>query len=740
MLNVDHGDIAGSLLVDFSEGLAALRMGVGELRDDALQPRPWMDPETWMHEHIDLPKSKTERSGKLVLTGYQREFLRLYFDPETSEIDGTKGIRVGMSLLLSTLAAYILDYLGESVTIAQPTEEDAKQFYKERIEPLFTICPSLGAKRRQPARGESQDTWNLIEFTNGAVLRLVGAASDDSFRRYGSKHNWGDEYSANAWRPKAGSQGSKADLFMGRGGEYARPKLVLISSPTVKGECLTTERYDKSDKQEPWNACPHCREMQVFEWGEKDTPYGFKLQRDAHGFVTEVHYECRHCHEPIREHDRFEEPVTVNGRECFTHKEYLDATTQYRPSATWKVPGRRGMYVPQWLSPNGQAAWKLLGQSFLNNHKDPEERKTWVNNVMGVAFDDMTTTAMDASDGSRWVKDYPAEVPDDVVVLTMGVDTQTNKEGNHLEELASREATVVGFNRFGQKRVIGHWIVEGAPGDPASDARLRALINRKFKKRDGKELGILATAIDLGGHYADEVRAFCASFLKNRNVWAVKGRNNAKGTRSATAWPRKVSKSSKSGAHFYVIDSQLCRDAVFRYMQMRGDNAMWVPSSILAAYPRYLDKLLCEERRKVKAGWYWQPRKGQRAEEFWMCLAYAYAALKGLQASYSAWRDLNVAAGYLEIPMTPHDPVTGEIDYDGPDLSAHAIERMGSGIEMAAVAATPPFTKPSKKASAQAEERKAAPIPAQVAQPPKQAAPKAKKVLKQFKSSWGRGW
>lgn len=732
MLNADHGLIAGSLPIDFTPGIAALREGIAALRDDALQPAPWMDPETWMHENIDLPPTKTERAGKIVLTGYQREFLRLYFDPETSEIDATKGTRVGMSLLLSALAAYILAYLGESVTIAQPTDEDAQDYYKERIEPLFEICPALGALRRKPKRGESQDTWNLIEFTNGAVLRLVGAASDDNFRRYGSKHNWGDEYSANAWKMKAGSQGSKADLFMERGGEFSRPKLVLISSPTTRGDCNTTERYDKSDKQEPWNACPHCREMQVFEWGERDTPYGFKLTRDAKGFVTEVHYECRYCHEPIREHDHFEKPLTINGRECFTHKEFIDATTEYRPSDSWQVPGRRGMYIPQWLSENGQAAWKLLGQSFLNKHKDPEERKTWVNNVMGVAYDDMSTTALSSSELTRMCRPYPAEVPDDVVVLVMGVDTQTNKEGNHLEELASREATVVGFNRYGQARVIGHWIVEGAPGDPSADNRLRDLINRRFRKRDGKELAIIATAIDLGGHYADETRAFAASFPKSRNVWAIKGRNNTKGTRSATIWPRKVSRSTKTGSQFYVIDSQLARDAVFRLVQMRGDTAMWVPDALLGIMPDYLDKLMCEERKRLKTGWYWQPKKSCRAEEVWMCLAYAYAALKGLQASYKGWRDLNLAADGLGIPKVPHDPVTGELyaDYAGDDLSAHAVERTKNLLLMAAAAVSAPVPPIRRTVGAQAAEQMAVPETAGEAPPPKQVKRKAVRTIR----------
>ncbi len=673
----DYSTFKDNIQIDFTASRKTLIDSICDLRSDVLQPPPWKDPEEWFYENIDLPKSKTERAGKLVLTGYQREFIRLYFDPETNEIDATKGTRVGMSLLLSCLAAYILDYLGEHVTIAQPTESDAQEFYKERIEPLFEMCPSLGAKRRKPKKGESQDTWNLIEFTNGAVLRLIGAASDDNFRRFGSKHNWCDEGSAENWKGKTKSQGLKFDLFRERGGEYAQPKFVIISSPTTKGDCLTTEQYEDSDKQEPHNRCPHCKEMQVLEWGDKDSDFGFKLVRDENGFVDKVYYECRHCHTPIYEHEHFPKPVNVNGRECFTHKDYINATTEYRPSTTWKIRGRRGMYVPQWLSPNGRATWKVLGQEWLDKHKDPERRKTWVNNVAGVAYDDFTTSSMDPNTLDHMRRPYPAEVPDDVVVLVMGVDNQTNKEGNHLEEIASRECTVVGYNRYSQKRVIGHWIVEGAPGDPSSDAEMRTMIYRKFKKRDGTEMPISATAIDLGGHYSDEVRAFASTFPKRQNVWAIKGRNNAKGTRSAMIWPKRVSKTKKTGTLFYMIDSQLARDAVFRLMLMSGDAGMWIPDSMPTDY---IDKLMCEERVKVNSGWYWKPKKGHRAEEEWMCLAYAYVALKGLQFNYRAWRDLNLASDRLGIAKDPHDEETGELmsDYSGADFSAHVQERQQS--------------------------------------------------------------
>lgn len=742
MLELDHSLIADSALIDFSSGIEALYEGVADLRETVLQPPASMDPVTWIRKNIDLPKSKTEKQGELILTGYQREFVRLYFEDETTEIVVTKGTRVGMSLLLSAMAAYIICYLGESVTIAQPTEKDAEQYYKERIEPLFEMCEALGALRRKPRRGERQDTWDLIEFKNGATLRLVGAASDDNFRRYGSKHNWGDEYSAEGWAPSAKSQGEKAELFKERGGEFTNPKLVLISSPLGKDNCRTTARHAESDQQDPYACCPHCDHPQIFEWGDKDTPYGFKLIRDSQGFVDKVYYECINCHEPIYEHTQFPEPVTVGDKVCLSHKDYLDATLHYKPSTPWKKKGRRGMYIPQWFSPNGRATWKVIADEFLAKRGNPEEMKTWVNNAKGVAYDDFTTSAMDASDAADMIRPYPAEVPDDVVLLILAGDTQTNKEGSHLEQVASRECTGMGFNRFGQVRIIGHWIIPGEPGDVAADAKVTELMTRKFRKRDGTEMGFIAKVFDMGGDYPDEIRKFCNSFPRSWNVWAIKGNNGTKGTRKVAIWPKKVSKNPTTAAEHFTIDSHGARDAAFRLMMMRGDKAMWIPPSMPIDYHA---KLFCEERKRINGGLWWKPKQGKRAEEEWMCLAYGVAALKGLQTSYLAWRDLNLAARQLGIPEVPHDPETGEIygDYTGPDLSAHAIEQLSAGVALAkaAVSAPLPKSKLAKPAKAQAPDRVVDPPAAQVAPPPKSKlveVNKPRRVMKQIKAGWPR--
>lgn len=650
--------------LSFSESIAIFDEMLGELRNTVLQIPPFKDPTEWIEENIELPKGKTSRPGKLKLTGYQRYAASLFMDPEVSQITILKGAQVGYSVFLAAMISYGLAYLGIPVAVAQPTDDDAKSYFKDRIEPLLREVAALAKNRRNPARGEVQDTWNEHHFINGAVLRLVGAVSDDSFRRYTARWMIGDEYSAKGWAKSKGSQGEKAELFRTRGTDFIDSLLVLGSTPLSRDDCRTYHDYMKSDRSEPEVACPHCGLAQVLKWGDKETPYGFKFTRDADGYVTDCWYQCEG-----------DDGCRIDE----VHKTDMVDAVDYVPRHRPKRPGHRGVQWPQWLSDAPGAAWRILAQGFVNSKNDPEARKVWLNNVAGTVWDDFTTSALDEDSIARIAVNYPAQVPDDVVLLTAGIDTQTNKEGNELETLASREATVVGWTRNGQFRIIGHWIIEGAPGEAAADQKLTDLLNRKFTRRDGTEVGIAAAAIDLGGHFADEVRAYTARFSAKRSVWAIKGRNNTKGTRSATVWPKKASKSTKGGASFYVIDSQLSKDAVFRLIQLKDDASPLVPMSMP---PDYLKKLMCEERRRVNGGWYWQPKRGGRAEEEWACLAYAYAALKGLQATWRDYRDLNLTGHRLGIPELSFDPETGELGYDGEDFSVHAVERKAAKVQL----------------------------------------------------------
>ncbi|KQZ50336.1 hypothetical protein ASD54_08760 [Rhizobium sp. Root149] len=647
----DHSSFSIDHL-DFSEALTLFNEGCDRLRNTALQIPPPRDPSEWVAENIELPEAKTYKPGYVKFTGYQRPIAKAFMSEGVSEVVVLKGTRVGWSLFIGGMSAYALAYKGFPIGIVQPTRGQAEEFYKKVIEPLLRTVPALKAIRRKAGRGDTQDTMLDHIFKNQAEMKITGAARSNALRGWRGMWLFGDEYSAPPWADDPGDldEGDKANLLKQRGGEWADSILALGSTPTFVDECRTYARWLGSDQRLPYLQCPHCGLWQNFKWGDEDTEYGFKFKRDENNYVTECFYQCEGP-----EHCRIDE----------RHKYDMVENVDYRPSCVAKVRGRVGFHVPQWLSMAGKAGWINLAQEWVDSKGNPSLRKAWFNTVAGWPFDDFTASSLEASDLSALLARYTAEVPDDVVVLTVGGDTQTNKEGSNLEQLGSREVSVVGWNRYGQFRIIGHWVILGAPGEPEADRQLRELLDRKFYKRDGTEMKIVASALDGGGHYTDQVRSFAAKYPQNRNVWAIHGSAH----RRPTVWPRKA----KRGSTFYMIDSHLARDAVFHLLQFTGNNRALIPHKLGTGY---LNRLMCEERKRVKGKLKWVPKRGERPEEEWMCLAYAYAALKGLQTSYpSKWSDLNLAADKAGIVAIPHDPETGEIFEPTEDMSVPATEK-----------------------------------------------------------------
>ncbi len=578
----DHSSFSIDRL-NFSEPLALFNAACDRLRNVDLQVPPPKDAAEWVSENIELPESKTYQPGYMHFTGYQRPIAKAFTEEGVNEIVVLKGTRVGWSMFVAAMTFYGLAYHGFPVAIAQPTKKQADEFVKTVIEPLMKIVDEVRKLRRKPKRGDSQDTTLDYIFKNDASLKLVGVATSNTLRGWRARWLFGDEYSAPPWADDPGlkDEGDKGNLLRQRGKEWHDAVMALGSTPTFIDECRTYARWLGSDQRKPYVKCPHCGIWQEMKWGEKDTPYGFKFSRDENNYVTECYYQCEGT-----------KGCRIDERHKYDMVEHVD----YRPTCVAKVRGRVGFHIPQWLSMAGQANWIALAQEYVDSKGNPSLRKTWMNTVAGWPFDDFTASSLEASDLTGMLARYPAEVPDDVLLLTVGGDTQTNKEGSNLEELASREIAVVGWNRYGQFRVIGHWVIKGAPGEPEADRQLRELLDRKFYKRDGTEMKILASALDGGGDYTDQVRAFCARYPQNRNVWSIHGGAH----RKPVVWPRKA----KRGASFYVIDSHLARDAIFHLLQFTGNNRPLIPQKL---GPAYLGRLMCEERKVVKGKLKWVP-------------------------------------------------------------------------------------------------------------------------------------
>ena len=671
----------------------------------------------WTRKNIKLTPQESSRPGEMNLTVYQREIgNNIFHNPECRQVTVLKGVQIGYSKGLRAIYGYAVAELAKNTSVVFPVEKDMQRFFNDELSKLHAHAKGVKRLIRPLKRGEVADSMSSYKYANGAIAYYRAAYNEDDLQGFTTWLQIADEADRSGWLPRGNSAGDKVSQLRNRGTDFYDSKLIIGSTPGVRDVSVVWREWETSDKRFLHVKCPHCATDQVLRWGGKNTRYGFKYKVDDNNHVIDVFYQC-------------DSPKKCRIDE--KHKELMVDEGVYRPSVIPEKPGNIGIHAPSWISMSPGAAWADLAQLWVEAQTDPQKLREFTTFKMAEPWDDVGQ-GIDASEASSLFRPYPAEVPDDVVLLTAGGDTQLNKEGKGTEfNIPSREYSVVGWTRFGQMRVIGHWKFYGTPGEKSSDDEVRAFLGRKFKRRDGKEMAILATAMDSNGGFPEQVRAFCASFPSTRHVWAIIGNNQAvKDDKTRYVWPRKPTPGKKGKGSFYRIESILAKSEVFRLLQYKNDHAPMFPVSMP---PDYLEKLLCEEKKRdAKTGKIsWKEKRGRRAEEEWVCLAYAYAALKGLQmVKLVTWGDLNLAARNLGIPETIHDPETGEIGYDGDDMSAHAQERRAIAGPLLTEPGKPKHQIRGSVTAAQAPDRLVDPPKAEEAPPPKQVKRKAVRTIR----------
>jgi phage terminase large subunit GpA-like protein len=653
---------------DFSEGLGEFARLLAEARVRYLVWPEEVPFVQWVFDNVELIAQESSRSGKMRLSVYQREIGNAVFhDPACRQVTVLKGVQIGYSKLLRVIFAYAIAVLAKRVAIAFPVDADMERFLKDEILTLYERVKAVGELLRPVKRGQAADTSNEHRYSNGAQAYFRSAHNEDDLQGFTSWLQIIDEADRSGWQPRGASAGDKVNQFRNRGTDFFDSKLIIGSTPGLRDTSVIWREWETSDKRKLFVACPHCGTEQELRWGSDKTRYGFRWKLDEQGHVEEAWYQC-----DSESRCKIDED---NDKEAM-----LDAGV-YRPTAIPTVPGNVGIHAPSWISMSPGARWRILAQQWLAAQRAKAEGnldplKEFVTFKMAEPWDDLAGASHDPDSLRSLQVPYPAEVPDDAVVLLCGVDTQSNKEGlkgGDADEIASREATVYGWSPGKMPRAIAHHVIVGEPGDPSADAELDRIRRRPYLKRDGTRMTIQATAIDMGGHYGDQTKAYCAARRKE-NCWAVKGRNQTLGTRSASVWPKKVSRNPKAGTTWFMIDTQLAKDAVGRMLRVRGPGQATFPESF---DDDFFEGLAAEALVTDKKGHrYWKRKKSSNTGEQWDCLVYAYAALCGLQASFAKWRDLNVAAANLGVRvLPPHDPETGELledAYHGPDHSIGA--------------------------------------------------------------------
>ena len=622
---------------DYSAGAAEFRDALAAQFDEALAFKPHLSGSEWAERYGWIPKGTGAESGPVTLYGYQRGLLDAMCDSRIPLVTVLKAARVGYTRCATLATAYHLHQDPTLCCLAQPTIPDAEDFGGGEIAPMLRETPVLAGLLRPVRKGEKQDKATFYQLANGASVRIVGAASDDAFRRYSARFLFADEIDGDGWTPGAKTQGDKLKLFWTRGETFYNRKQVRGSTPLLEETSRAWRLWLQSDQRRFFVPCPQCSDAaghldgwQYLDWGGKDQPHGLKWDLDEDGRLLGVWY--------------------VGTCGCIideSRKAWMDARGEWRPTAKPQTPGHVGFHLWTGMSLNANAAWPVIVQEWLEAQDDPASLvQPFINLRLGRPYKARYGQEVKATKFLDRLEVYGAEVPAWASFLTLGGDVQSGTN-------ARIEASIYAWGSGLESALVGHFVLPGDPAKPGVWANLDLLLAREFIKPDGSVMRVRSGAIDSGGHHTAEVYAFCNE-RRSRRIWAIKGRSETLGQRSRV-WPRKPTPTL--GNVLYMIGGNAARDWAYGSLAVDRVGPRYVHYPVDgAAGSRPLDEefftqLTSEPLKVDRRGFtYWDKPKS-KAREAGVCFVYAYAAVCGLQALSGRF----VALGKAKADPAPDD-------------------------------------------------------------------------------------
>ncbi|WP_206156878.1 phage terminase large subunit family protein [Candidatus Roseilinea sp. NK_OTU-006] len=538
----------------------------------------------WADRHRRLSSEASAAPGAWTTLPYQRDVLDALSPHSRHErVVLVWGSQLGKTEMLLTLIAYIIACQPGPILVVQPTLSMAEAFSKDRISPMVRDMEVLRGLVADPKARDAGSTIFHRRFVGGH-LTIVGSNSPAGLASRPIRYLLMDE--VDRWEASAGAEGDPATLAIARTRTFWNRKIVMVSSPTVRGASRIEQAWLESDQREYHVPCPHCGQFQRLVWARVEWP---------DGKPREAQYRCASCERLIHH----------------SQKARMIAQGRWEPGN----PGSAiaGFHLSELYSP--WRSWGELAAEWLAAQGNVERLRAFVNTSLAELWDDQVVGQVSEDELLARRENYGPQLPDGVALLTAGVDVQDDR----------LECSVWGWGRSEESWLIEHRII---PGDPTLGPEqgpwleLDRYLTQPWPHPRAGALHVAAAAIDAG--YATAVVTRFCDARAGRRIWAVKGAGG-----SVPAWPRRQSRSQRGRLFVIGVDS-LKASIIGRLRTSDGPGAMHFPVTVEREYFEQLNaefvKTTYSRGRPVRV---WERRKGCRAEAL-DCAVYAYAALHGL--------------------------------------------------------------------------------------------------------------
>ncbi len=555
-----------------------------------LRPEPPIAVSDWADSHRMLPHTAAEPGRwRTARTPYLREIMDTLSTGSAYErVVMMKGAQTGGTEAGLNWLGYIIHNAPGLVMLVQPSLDMVRRNTVTRIDPLIAASPALQELVSAPRSRDAGNSLFRKSFPGGQLV-MTGANSAIGLRSTPVRYLFLDE--VDGYPGDADGEGDPVALAIQRTATFrGRRKILMVSTPTLKGYSRIEAAFLESDQRLYHVPCLHCGDMAPITWARIRWPEG--RRQDA--FLI-----CEACGGVHHEHD----------------KPQLLEAGDWRPTAD--SDGRTaGFHLSALYSP--WETWAEIAIEHGKVRKDPPRLQVWVNTKLGESWEDQAGETVPADPLMARREVWGAGMPDGAAVLTAGVDVQ----GDRIE------VQIVGWGRDEEAWVIDYRVLWGDPSGPRVWSDLDAVLHTTMLHPAGGELPVRAVAIDTGGHHTKMAYEFCRTRLARR-IWAIKGR----GGPGIPVWPRRPTRTNKGKIPLFLVGVDAVKDAVYARLKLTepGPGMIHFPRQLDAEYFRQLtaERVITrfDRGRPIRS---WQPKRDGERNEALDTFVYAQAALHGL--------------------------------------------------------------------------------------------------------------
>ena len=412
---------------------------------------------------------------------YQRGIMDAASDPEVETVVVMSSSQIGKTEIINNIVGYYIEHEPAPMLVVQPTDGMGQTWSKDRFSPMVRDTPVLKGLIKTP---KSRDSGNTImhKLFPGGHITVTGAQSPAGLASRPIRIVICDDI--DRFPPSAGSEGDPVGLAIKRSTTFWNRLTILTSSPTIKDLSRIEAAWNKSDQRRFFVPCPKCKKMQYLIWG------GVKwINRDP----STAMYECEYCRMLWSDAKRW---AAVRSGE-------------WQATAENKIRNIAGFHINEIYS-----SWVRLEEMVANYYEakeNPERLKVWKNTSLGEPWEEKGIQLDPTNLYTRREK-YPAEVPEGGLVLTAAVDVQDDR----------LECEVIAWGFGFESWSIDYFTIYGDLSANLIWDDLSNKLDRTYRHESGLVLRIVATCVDSGGHYSDQVYNFCRG-KDIRRIYAIKG-------------------------------------------------------------------------------------------------------------------------------------------------------------------------------------------------------------------------